>query len=238
MRAISSMATRHVLVELLAAANTAGLPRVDLESAGGLDAAGRVAAGEALDLVFLADEALRRLASRGSVRPDSVTPLMLSQVAAAVRAPTRDVPCPPGPTLSDGADVRRALLAAERIGYSTGPSGTELVRMIEEWGLSGVLRSRLVQAPSGVPVARMLADGNVDLGFQQLSELTGQPEVRVLGVLPRDCAIDTVFSGAVARTAHDPALATAVLSFLASDAAAPIRAAHGFGMPPILWGNG
>lgn len=232
MHAISSMATRQVLVELLAAANAAGLPRVQLESTGGLDAAGRVAAGEAFDLVFLADDALRALASGGSVRADTITPLVLSQVAAAVRAPTRDAPRPPGPILlSHGADVRRALLAAERIGYSTGPSGTELVRMIEEWGLWRALRSRLVQAPPGVPVARMLADGRVDLGFQQLSELAGRPGVHVLGVLPRDCAIDTVFSGAVAHTA-DPALATAVLSFLASDAAAPIRVAHGFGMPP------
>jgi molybdate transport system substrate-binding protein len=232
MKAISSMATRHVLVDLLAAASTAGLPQIELESAGGLDAAGRVAAGEAFDLVFLADDALRRLASGGSVRSDSVTPLVLSQVAAAVRAPTRDVPRPPGPTLSDGADVRRALFAAGRIGYSTGPSGTELVRMIEDWGLYDALQARLVRAPPGVPIAVMLADGDVDLGFQQLSELARQPEVHILGVLPHDCAIETVFSGAVARTAGNPVLATEVLSFLASEAAAPIRRAHGFGMPP------
>ena len=232
MNAISSMATRHVLVDLLAAARTAGLPRVELESTGGVDAAGRVAAGGAFDLAFLADDALRRLASDGSVRSDSVTPLMLSQVAAAVRAPTRGVPRAPSPALSDGADVRRALLAAEHVGYSTGPSGAELVRMIKDWGLYDALRARLVQAPPGVPVARMLTSGDVDLGFQQLSELAGQPEVRILGALPRDCAIDTVFSGAVARNADDPVLATEVLSFLASDTAAPIRRAHGFGLPP------
>lgn len=232
MKAISSMATRHVLVDLLAAASIAGLPRVELESAGGLDAAGRVATGEAFDLVFLADDALRRLASDGAVRSDSVTPLVHSQVAAAVRAPTRDEPQPPGPTLSDGADVRRALLAAERIGYSTGPSGTELVRMIRDWGLYDALRTRLVQAPPGVPVAMMLASGDVDLGFQQLSELAGQPAVRILGVVPRDCAVETIFSGAVARTAGDPDLATGVLSFLTSEAAAPIRRAHGFDTPP------
>lgn len=227
------MATRHVLVDLLAAASTAGLPRVELESAGGLDAAGRVAAGEAFDLVFLADDALRRLASDGSVRSDSVTPLVLSQVAAAVRAPTCDTPRPPGLTLRDGSDVRRALFAAKRIGYSTGPSGTELVRMIEDWGLYDALRARLVQAPPGVPVATMLTNGDVDLGFQQLSEFAGQPEVHVLGALPRDCAIETVFSGTVARTADDPVLAAEVLSFLTSEAATPIRRAHGFGMPPV-----
>lgn len=232
MRAISSMATRHVLTELLKAADAAGVPPVHLESVGGVDAAQRVAAGEAFDLVFLADDALARLAEAGHVDAATVVPLVLSQVAVAV-ASGSDEPAAPvtEPAFDDAEGVRAALRAAHRIGYSTGPSGTELVAQIERWGLTDELHGRLVQARPGVPVARSLAAGEVDLGFQQLSELVGQPGVRILGVLPSDCAIDTVFAGAVATASDDAADAADVLAFLSSDAAAGTIRRHAFGVP-------
>lgn len=229
MKAISSMATRHVLADLGSAAVAAGLPGVELESVGGVDAAKRVADGEHLDLVFLAQGALQRLAEGGHVQAESVTPLMLSQVAAAVPSGS-DEPATHdgGYAYPDAAGLRTALKQAARIGYSTGPSGVALVKMIEGWGLGEELGARLLQARPGIPVARSLADGDVDLGFQQLSELVGQPGVRILGVLPPDCAIDTVFGGAVASASGDPAAARDVLRFFASEAAAPIVAAHNF----------
>lgn len=229
MKAISSMATRHVLADLNEAAAAAGLGTLDIESVGGVDAAKRVAAGEPLDLVFLAHDALERLAESGHVAPETVAPLMLSQVAVAV-ASGNEQPATyaGGSAFASAAELRDALQRAARIGYSTGPSGTALVAMIDGWGLRDVLGDHLVQARPGVPVARSLAEGEVDLGFQQLSELAGQPGIRILGVMPADCAIDTVFSGAVATTASDPAAARAVLSFFASSAAAAIKAAHSF----------
>ncbi|HET8926301.1 MAG TPA: substrate-binding domain-containing protein [Microbacterium sp.] len=232
MRAISSMATRHVLADLTAAASAAGRPEVQVESVGGVDAAQRVAAGEPFDLVFLASEALGRLAAAGHVDAATVAPLVLSQVAVAVPSGT-DEPAtrPEGAAFSDAEGVRAALRAASRIGYSTGPSGTELVRMIDDWGLTAEVGDRLVQARPGIPVARLLADDEVDLGFQQLSELVGQRGVRILGLLPQDCAIDTVFSGAVATASSDAEGARGILSFLVSDAAAPIKTAHSFGTP-------
>ncbi len=230
MRAISSMATRHVLADLLAAATAAGLPATEVESVGGVDAARRVASGEPFELVFLAEDALRRLAAQGHVEATTITPLVRSQVAAAIRADDGDAAQATGPAFTDSGDMRAALLAAGRIGYSTGPSGTELVRMIDDWELMDVLGARLVQAAPGVPVAKMLAVGDVDLGFQQLSELAGQPDVRILGVLPPDCAIDTIFSGAVGN-AGDPGRAAELLAFLASDATAPIKRARSFDTP-------
>lgn len=229
MRAVSSMATRHVLADLTAAAAATGLPTVEVESLGGVDAALRVASGEQFDLVFLAADALDRLAADGHVDAATLTPLVLSQVAAAVPSGVDDPATTAVSTaFADAEAMRAALRAASRIGYSTGPSGTALVRMIDDWGLTAEVGERLVQARPGVPVARALAVGEVDLGFQQLSELAGQPGVRILGVLPDDCAIDTVFAGAVAATAGDPVGAAEVLAFLASDAAAPIKTAHHF----------
>lgn len=229
MKAISSMATRHVLADLGDAAVAAGLPAVSIESVGGVDAAQRVAQGEAFDLVFLASGALTKLADAAHVDGSTITPLLLSQVAIAVRSHT-DEPAmrPVGAAFADAAALREALLAAGRIGYSTGPSGTALGDMIEQWGLADRFDGRLVQARPGVPVATLLAEGEVDLGFQQLSELVGEPGVRILGVMPDECPIDTVFAGAVSAAASDPARAAEVLGFLASAEVAPIKARHSF----------
>jgi len=231
-KGISSMATRQLLADLTAAAVDAGLPAVELESVGGVDAAKRVAAGDAFDLVFLGAGALEKLAADGHVAPETVTPLVLSQVAIGVPSGT-DEPAtrPAGAAFANVDGVREALRGATRIGYSTGPSGTALLRMIEEWGMTDEVGDRLVQARPGVPVARYLAEGEVDLGFQQLSELVGNPGVRILGVMPDDCAIDTVFSGAVARTAAEPDAAAAVLRFMTGPDADAIKDANSFRAP-------
>lgn len=226
------MATRHVLAELTAAAVSAGLAPVEIESVGGVDAAQRVAAGEPFDLVFLASGGLRKLAEEGHVDAETVTPLVLSQVAVAVASASAEPAArPSGVAFADASALREALRAAKRIGYSTGPSGTALVKMIDDWGLTPELGDRLVQARPGIPVAKSLADGDVDLGFQQLSELVGQSGVRILGVMPDDCAIDTVFAGAVATASVSHESAVAILAFLASDDVAPIKQGHAFGVP-------
>ena len=226
------MATRALLADLAAAARDAGLPSVEIESVGGVDAEARVAAGEQLDLVFLASGALARLAVGGHVDEATVTPLALSQTAVAVPSDAvASATAPGGAAFADATALRAALRAAGRIGYSTGPSGTALVRLIEEWGLAEELGGRLVQARAGVPVAASLAVGDVDLGFQQLSELAGQPGVRILGVLPPDCAIDTVFAGAVAAASSHPGPAAKVLAFFASMETRAIVEAHSFEVP-------
>lgn len=232
MRAISSMATRVLLADLAAAARDAGLPSVEIESVGGVDAEARVAAGEQLDLVFLASGALARLAIGGHVDEATVTPLALSQTAVAVPSDAvATATAPAGAAFADATALRAALRAAGRIGYSTGPSGTALVRLIEEWGLAEELGGRLVQARAGVPVAASLAAGDVDLGFQQFSELAGYPGIRILGVLPPDCAIDTVFAGAVAAASSHREAAAEVLAFFASVETQAIVEAHSFEVP-------
>ena len=228
------MATRALLADLAAAARDAGLPSVEIESVGGVDAEARVAAGEQLDLVFLASGALARLAVGGHVDEATVTPIALSQTAVAVPSDavaTATATAPGGAAFADATALRAALRAAGRIGYSTGPSGTALVRLIEEWGLAEELGGRLVQARAGVPVAASLAAGDVDFGFQQLSELAGYPGIRILGVLPPDCAIDTVFAGAVAAASSHPGAAADTLAFFASMETRAIVEAHSFEVP-------
>lgn len=217
---ISSMATRAVLNELAAAYPQAGV-LVQIESVGGLDAAKRVQAGEAFDIVVLAADAIDRLIASGQVLTGSRVDLVHSAVAVAVRSGT------PWPDLGSEDAVRRAVLAAPSIGFSTGPSGVQLQKLFDRWGITGALQGRLVQAPPGVPVAGLLARGEVALGFQQLSELLNVEGIDVVGPLPPAIQIPTTFSaGRCAASTQAPAV-QGLLSYLTSPAAASVYQRHG-----------
>lgn len=147
----------------------------------------RLAAGEAFDVMMFADEVMCALASSGNVAPQSRVPLVISPVAAAVRAGA------PLPDVASEPAVRSALLTARAIGYSSGPSGNRLLRLFARWGLEGHIRRYGVVAPAGTPVASLLLAGAVDLGFQQHGELLRVPGIAVAGVVPPHAELATVF---------------------------------------------
>ncbi|EGC99267.1 molybdate transport system substrate-binding protein [Burkholderia sp. TJI49] len=218
---ISSMATRPLLVRLAAAyAEDTGC-RVAVTSVGGVDAAKRVQAGEPFDFVVLASDAIARLAADGRVVADSRVEVARSGIAVAVAAGAER------PDIDTEAAVRDAVLRARRIGFSTGPSGVHLNRLFARWGLTDALAPRIVQAPPGVPVGMLIASGEVDLGFQQLSELMHVPGVAVVGALPDAIQAMTVFAAAVCDSARDRAAAARFLAYLASPQAATVKREHG-----------
>lgn len=218
---ISSMATRTLLAELSRAYQQRSGVAVAFESVGGVDAAKRVQAGEPFDVIVLASDALAKLAGAGRVLAGSVVDLVHSGVAVAVKAGE------PQPDLSDDAAVKRAVLAAKSIGYSTGPSGTALLTLFERWGITAQLEGRLVQARAGVPVGSLVAGGEVELGFQQLSELIHVEGITIVGALPAAIQIDTVFSAAVCTTSTQPEAARALLAFMASPETADAKRRQG-----------
>ncbi len=218
---ISSMATRQLLAELLAQWQTQGGQPVAMASVGGVDAAKRVAAGEAFDLVVLASDAIDTLLAAGHLQPGSRVDVVQSAVAVAVPAGA------PQPDIGSEDALRAAVLAAPTIGYSTGPSGTQLLKLFERWGISAQLQGRLVQARAGVPVGSLVASGDVALGFQQRSELIGQAGIQLLGDLPAPVQIDTIFSGAVAATSQQADAVRALLTWLASPVTAGAKQRHG-----------
>ena len=218
---ISSMATRHVLAELLVAWQAQGGQPVAMASVGGVDAAKRVAAGEAFDVVVLASDAIDTLLTAGHLLPGSRVDLVHSVVAVAVPGGA------PVPDISDEAALRAAVVAAPRIGYSTGPSGTQLLKLFERWGIAAQLEGRLVQARAGVPVGSLVASGDVALGFQQRSELVGLSGITLLGDLPAPVQINTIFAGAVAATSRQPVAARALLAWLAGPHTAAAKQRHG-----------
>ena len=219
--AISSMATRAVLAELARAYEVRSGRQIAIESVGGVDAARRVDAGEAFDLVVLAREAIDKLLLAGHLLAGSELDLVRSGVAVAVPAGA------PRPEIGSEDALKRAVLSARTIGYSTGPSGAELARLFEHWGIAQQLRNRIVTAPPGVPVGTLVARGEVELGFQQLSELLHVPGVEVIGPLPATIQVVTTFSGAIGVRSRQPQAARAVLAFMASPAATEAKQRQG-----------
>lgn len=218
---ITSMATRHVLAELGDAYARQSGQQVDLVSVGGVDAARRVADGEPFDIVVLAADAIDRLVLAGHVDPASRTGIARSGVAIAVPAGA------PRPDVGSEAAVRLAILAARSIGYSTGPSGTHLARLFARWDIAELIAPRIVQAPPGVPVGTLVASGEVELGFQQLSELLDLPGIEVLGPLPPEIQVVTLFTAGVCSASVMPEAASALLSYLASPEADAAKRRHG-----------
>lgn len=215
------MATRQVLAELAQAWERSSGHKVSLESVGGVDAARRVASGEAFDFVVLASDALEKLVAGGQVLAGSRVDIVDSGVAVAVRSGT------PRPDLSSEDALKRAVLAAPTVGYSTGPSGVALVKLFERWGIAQDLQGRLVQAPPGVPVGALVARGEVALGFQQLSELIHLEGITIAGPMPAAVQITTTFAGGVCSASTQAERVRELLAFMASPAAAEAKRRNG-----------
>jgi len=218
---ISSMATRQVLADLAAAYEARASRKVAVESVGGVDAAKRVRAGEPFDAVVLASDAIDKLAQDGHVVAGTRVDLVRSGTAVAVRAGA------PRPDIGSEDAVKRAVRAARSLSYSTGPSGAHLAKLFERWGIAAEVAPKVVQAPPGVPVGSLVADGKVELGFQQLAELIHLKGIDVVGPLPGAIQVVTVFAGAVAKTSQHPDDARAMLAFMASPAAVEAKVRQG-----------
>lgn len=221
LKLLSSMATRELLNELVSHYERSSGQAVTSEAAGGVDVAKRVRAGEAVDIVVLSSTAIDSLIAAGSLLPDSRVDLVKSGVSIAVRAGAAR------PDVSSAEAVRLAVLGARTLSYSTGPSGVYLEKLFERWGILENIRSRIVVPPPGVPVGSLIANGTVELGFQQLSELMTLPGIEVLGPLPPDIQTITLFSGGVSSGCARPDRAKRLLDFLASSEAADTKRRYG-----------
>jgi molybdate transport system substrate-binding protein len=218
------MAGRTLLRDLIEKFEATSPQRVSLESVGGVDAAKRVRAGEPLDVVVLARDVVDDLTATRRIAPGSRVDLWVSAIGVAVRAGA------PRPDIGSAAGIKAAVLAARRVGYSTGPSGQYLAKLFASWDADGTLKDRITVAPPGVPVGSLVARGEIDLAFQQLSELGGDG-IDVLGPLPPEIQMITTFSGGVALSSTQPAAARELLAFFGSPAHRGLKQAHGMDAP-------
>ena len=214
LKGISSMATRLVLAELAEAFQRRAGIGVSIESVGGVDAAKRVQGGEAFDFVILASDAIDKLIASGRLLAGSKVDLMRSGVAIAVREGA------PKPEIATEEALRRAVLSARSLGYSTGPSGAALAALFERWGVLEEIKGRIAQPAPGIPVGSLIARGEVELGFQQLSELIHLEGIAILGPMPPTVPIVTTFSGGICASSQQGDAVRALLEFLASPEAA------------------
>ena len=220
LRVIGSMATKGLLAVLCAEAAKQLNCVVEPLAIGGVDAAMRVAADEAFDVVCLGAPAMAKLLASGHLRSEAQGVVRSRTVVATpIGAPAVD--------LSSAEALKAAVLAAPTVGLSTGPSGVALQALFTQWGIADTIRDRIQVPPPGTPVASLLASGAVSIGFQQEAELMGVAGVKVWGALPTEIAIDTVFSAAVATASKRPELAQAVIAAWNQATNAPIKLQHG-----------
>ena len=158
---------------------------------------------------------------QGKIVPGSRVDLMKSGVGIAVRAGA------PKPDISSSEALKKTLLAAKSIGYSTGPSGVYVASLFERMGIADQIKLKLNQTSSGVAVGSIIANGEAEIGFQQVSELIHFPGVDYIGPLPADVQKTTVFSAGIHSGAKQPEATKALVKFLTSPAAAPVIEKHG-----------
>jgi molybdate transport system substrate-binding protein len=221
LKLVSSMATRELLAALAGQYERSTGNRVVPEAAGGVDVAKRVSAGEVMDVVVLASNAIDKLIAEGRIAGGRVD-LVRSGVAIAVRAGG----AMQRPVVTE-EDVKALVVAAPSLSYSTGPSGVYLEKLFARWGILEQIRSRIVVPAPGIPVGSLVADGTAALGFQQLSELMNVEGITVLGPLPDSIQSLTVFSGGVGAGSAAPDAARALLEYLASPQVASLKQQHG-----------
>jgi molybdate transport system substrate-binding protein len=180
----------------------------------------RLGRGEPADVVIMDGHGADELAKRGLARPDGKVELARSQVGMVVRAGS------PKPDISTVEAFKRTLLEAKSIAYSDSGSGTYLsTRLFAKLGVADQIagKSRKVRGPpSGEPVAAVVARGESEIGFQQVSELIHVPGVDFVGPLPEEFQPGFTFAGAVTAKAAQPEAAMALLRFLSSPEAAPV----------------
>jgi molybdate transport system substrate-binding protein len=218
---LSSMATRNILADLARDYEARTGTGVDIRSMGGVEAAKLARAGERADIVALAAKVMESLEAEGHIAKGSIRGFARSEIGLAVPAGS------PHPNLESEAAVRQAMIEAQRLSYSTGPSGDHFKTLCEKWGLADSVLARAHKAPPGVPVATLVANGEADLGIQQLSELIGQPGIEVAGPLPAAIQAVTIFSAGVSTTSAEREAANALVAYLASAEARGAIRRHG-----------
>jgi molybdate transport system substrate-binding protein len=180
----------------------------------------RLARGEAADVVILDGGAADELGKRGLVRADSKTELARSLVGMVVRSGEAK------PDIGSIEALRSTLLAAKSIAYSDSGSGTYLsTTLFPKLGIAEQIagKSKKVRGPpSGEPVANLVARGEAEIGFQQVSELIHVSGITYVGALPAELQPNFSFAGALTSSVQQAEAAGALLRFLASSEAAPV----------------
>jgi molybdate transport system substrate-binding protein len=189
----------------------------------------RLERGEPADVLIMVGYALDDLAKQGKVIPNSRVELVKSPIGVAVKSGA------PKPDISNADAVKRMLLAAKTIAYSDSASGVYVsTEMFDKLGIREEMKDKARKIPA-TPVGEIVAHGDAEIGFQQISELKPVEGIDIVGPLPDAVQKITVFSAGVSSTSKEPDAAKALIKFLSSAQAAPVLVKSG--LDPIPAGG-
>jgi len=172
----------------------------------------RMKRGEVHDLVIMADDTLLDLMSNNYILESSRISLAESEIGIAVQSGSEH------PKIDSADDIKNIILDSKTIAISSSASGVYLQSLFEQMGLGDIMNVKMRNV-SGEPVAALVARGEAEIGFQQVSELLLVPGVDIVGTLPREIQKVTVFSAGIPVNARNPKDAHTLVEFLSSPAA-------------------
>jgi molybdate transport system substrate-binding protein len=211
---LSTQATEEAYRELVPQFEKATGHKVTTVFTGTLDANKRLAAGESYDLLIMSAPSIDEHIKGGKVVAGSRVDLAKSGVGVAVKAGA------PKPDIGTTEALKKTLLSAKSIGYSTGPSGVYVVGLFQRMGIADEIKGKLKQTPTGVFVGSIIASGEAEIGFQQVSELSHFPGLDYVGPLPAEVQQFTTFSSGIMAGAKEAEAAKALATFVTAPAAA------------------
>jgi molybdate transport system substrate-binding protein len=213
---MAANAVRESFLELASAFERSSGHKVTTAWSGSEGVAKRVSGGEVIDIVIIAAPNIDKLILEDKLVAGSRKDFARSGVGIAVRTGL------PHPDISSGEAVKRAVLAARSVAYSSGPSGVHVADLFKKMGIADQIKDKVRQPASGVPVGELMARGEADLGFQQVSELLQVKGIDYLGPLPAGIQNITVYSTGLHKAAPAPDAARALVRFLTAPEAGPI----------------
>jgi molybdate transport system substrate-binding protein len=214
LKVLSTQATEEAYRELVPQFEKDTGHKVTTVFTGTLDANKRLAAGETYDLLIMSGPSIDEHIKAGKVVPGSRVDLAKSGVGMGVKAGA------PKPDISTTEALKKTLLAAKSIGYSTGPSGVYVIGLFQRMGIADEVKGKLKQTPTGVFVGSIIASGEAEIGFQQVSELSHFAGVDYVGPLPADVQQFTTFSSGIVAGTKEADAAKALVKFITAPAAA------------------
>jgi molybdate transport system substrate-binding protein len=165
----------------------------------------RLEAGEAVDMVFYPKNSISAQIAKGTLLSGGAADLVQSGVGIGIAKGANK------PDVSSADALKAALLAAKSIGYATGPSGDHVANVLKRLGIGDAVRHKITIVQGFV--GKAVASGQVEIGFQQVPEIMLVPEIDLLGPLPGELQLMTVFSAAVHRSCRSIAACQSFIQF-------------------------
>jgi molybdate transport system substrate-binding protein len=185
----------------------------------------RLERGEPADVLIMVGYALKDLADKGKVIAGSSVDLVKSGIGVAVKSGA------PKPDIGTADALKRALLAVKTVAYSDSASGVYVsTEMFQKLGIAEEMKDKARKIPA-TPVGEIVARGDAEIGFQQISELKPVEGIDIVGPLPAELQKITVFSAGIATVSKEPEAGRALIKFMASPAARDVIVKSG--MDPV-----